>query len=58
MARVLARCFSLAGERRVLVKHGKLGSLGLDNQQPLGVIEDREQRRIHPSSSILPEGPA
>lgn len=41
---------------RVLVKRGELVPLGLGDQQPLGVVEDREQRRIHRSSSIPPEG--
>jgi hypothetical protein len=46
--------FQLDG--RVLVKRGELVPLGLGDQYPLGVIEDYEQRRIHRSSSIPPEG--
>jgi hypothetical protein len=40
----------------VTIKRGELIPLGLGDQQPLGVVEDREQRRIHRSSSIPPEG--
>jgi hypothetical protein len=34
-------------DRRVLVKRGQLGPLGLGHQQPLGIIERRQEGCIH-----------
>jgi glutaminase len=40
-------------DRRVLVQLGELGPLGLAHQQPFGVVEDRQQRRVHGRIRVL-----
>ena len=42
---------------RVLIERCELGPVGLGNQQPLRVIEDRQQGRIHPLPRFRQKAP-